>query len=233
MEHILLLHGALGAASTLEPLKKELLPFYQVHSFNFSGHGGSEIPQAGFSIELFTQDVLAYLDQQQLPAVHIFGYSMGGYVALYLAKLHPEKVKSIFTLATKFNWSPATAEKEIRLLNPEKIQEKVPHFAKALAERHDPQDWKENMIKTADLMQQLGQTPSLPDDDLAQINVPVQVGVGDGDPMVSLEETIKTYRLLPDAKLLVLPATKHPIEVVSVSRLQYEIKEFINGLSDN
>lgn len=233
MEHILLLHGALGAASTLEPLKKELLPFYQVHSINFSGHAGTEIPRTGLSIELFVQDVLVYLDQQQLPAVHIFGYSMGGYVALYLAKLHPEKVKSIFTLATKFNWSPATAEKEISLLNPEKIEEKVPHFAKTLAERHNPQDWKETMIKTADLMRQLGQVPSLSDNDLALISVPVQVGVGDSDTMVSIEETVKTYRLLPNAKLLVLPFTKHPIEVVSVRRLQYEINTFINGLSDN
>lgn len=232
MEHILLLHGALGAASTLKPLKAVLSHTYQVYSINFSGHGGEVLPQTGFSIELFTQDVLAYLSQKQLEQVHIFGYSMGGYVALYLAHLHPEKVKSIFTLATKFNWSPATADKETKFLNPDKVQEKVPHFAAMLAERHSPQDWKSIMHQTAAMMQQLGQLPTLTDLILAQLNVPVQIGVGDRDNMVSLEETIHAYNQLPQANLVVFPATKHPLETVSIDRLRLEIDLFITSLSD-
>ena len=42
----------------------------------------------------------------------IFGYSMGGYVALHAARRHPERIGSIMTLGTKFAWDTPTAEKE-------------------------------------------------------------------------------------------------------------------------
>lgn len=35
---------------------------------------------------------------------------MGGYVAWYLAEHHPEKANAVFTLATKFLWTPAIVQ---------------------------------------------------------------------------------------------------------------------------
>ncbi|MBC5775704.1 alpha/beta hydrolase [Pontibacter sp. KCTC 32443] len=231
MENLLLLHGALGAASTLAPLKKALAGEYNVYTLDFSGHGGLELPEQGYSIALFAQNVLEYMQEHQLEHVHIFGYSMGGYVALYLAQQHPDRVKSIFTLATKFAWSEETAAKEVKLLNPEKIKEKVPKFATILAERHTPQNWEQVMYKTADMMQQLGKQPSLTPEVLSYIQQPVQVAVGDRDNMVTLEETIQAYRNLPNASLLILPATHHPLETIPVSRLQHEINLFTTSIA--
>ncbi|MEJ8758343.1 alpha/beta hydrolase [Pontibacter sp. H259] len=226
MENLLLLHGALGAASTLAPLKQALAITYNVYTLDFAGHGGQALPEQGYSIELFADNVLAFMNEQQLEQVHIFGYSMGGYVGLYLAHQHPTRVKSVFTLATKFAWSEESAAKETKLLNPEKIKEKVPQFATILAERHVPQPWEDVMRQTASMMQQLGANPTLTPAILAAIQQPVQVAVGDADTMVSLEETIDTYRTLPNARLLVLPATKHPLEMIAGSRLQHEIQLF-------
>ena len=55
---------------------------------------------------------------------------MGGYVALQLANKHPKYVQKIITLGTKFAWDKETAAKEVKMLNPEKIEEKIPAFAK-------------------------------------------------------------------------------------------------------
>ncbi|MER2999034.1 alpha/beta fold hydrolase [Pontibacter populi] len=227
MENLLLLHGALGAASTLEPLKHALAENYNVYTLDFAGHGGNALPDENYSIELFAQNVLDFIDQQQLEQVHIFGYSMGGYVGLYLAQQHPDHVKSVFTLATKFAWSEETAAKEVKMLNPDKIKEKVPQFAAVLDKRHTPQPWEQVMHKTAAMMQQLGKQPLLTPNALAQIQQPVQVSVGDLDNMVTLEETIAAYRSLPNARLLVLPATKHPLETIPVSRITQEITLFL------
>lgn len=226
MPDLLLLHGALGAASMLQPLQQLLAADYTVHVLNFRGHGGVAIPEAPFSITAFTEDVLCYLDQHQLQQVDIFGYSMGGYVALNLALQHPERVGRILTLATKFNWSPETAAKEVKMLQPEKVQEKVPAFATALAERHKPAEWQEVMRRTAAMMLQLGSHPLLTEDTLPRILAPVRVSVGDRDQMVSQQETAWAYRLLPNGSLLVLPDTSHPLEKVSLNRLQYEIRQF-------
>ncbi|MFD3002928.1 alpha/beta fold hydrolase [Pontibacter toksunensis] len=228
MENLLLLHGALGAASTLAPLASALGDQYRVHVLDFTGHGGKALPQEPFSIQLFVQDTLLLLEEKGISCTHIFGYSMGGYAALSLAQQHPKCVKSIFTLATKFAWSPETAAIETKLLNPEKIEEKVPAFATTLATRHHPQDWKQVVHKTAAMMLQLGEEPVLTAEVLQQIQVPVQIAVGDLDNMVSVEETLWAYRQLPNARLQVLPATRHPLETVAVDKLAQEIKQFIH-----
>ena len=227
MENLLLLHGALGAASMLEPLRHALKENYTVYTLNFAGHGGDALPDQGYTIELFAQNVIDFIEQQQLKQVHIFGYSMGGYVGLYLAQQNPDRVKSVFTLATKFAWSEETAAKEVKLLNPDKIKEKVPQFAAALAKRHAPQPWEQVMHQTAAMMQQLGKQPLLTPEILVQLQQPVQIAVGDQDNMVTLEETIAAYRNLPNAWLLVLPATKHPLETIPVPRLTHEINLFL------
>lgn len=153
---------------------------------------------------------------------------MGGYVALYLALHHPERVQCVFTLATKFAWSPEAAAHETRMLQPEKVQEKVPAFAATLAQRHQPNDWQKVMRRTADMMLQLGENPLLTPDTLSRIAIPARVAVGDRDAMVSLQETAWAYEHLPQASLLVLPDTPHPLEKVDLKRLQHELRQFFD-----
>ena len=120
MQHLLFLHGAIGAADQLQPIADQLKIKFHTHLFNFSGHGGK--PQTEpFSIPTFAAEVLNYLEEHKITKINIFGYSMGGYVALYLAKHHPEKINTIFTLATKFLWTPAIAQQEIKMLNAEQV----------------------------------------------------------------------------------------------------------------
>ncbi|MCX2740642.1 alpha/beta fold hydrolase [Pontibacter anaerobius] len=227
MENLLLLHGALGSAAMLEPLKLALQDDFRVHTLGFSGHGGQPLPQEPFTMQQFVQDILLFLEEQQLERTHIFGYSMGGYAALSLAVQHPQRISSIYTLATKYAWTAEAAEKETKLLNPDKVEEKVPAFAETLAQRHTPQDWKQIMRHTASMMRQLGQNPLLTTETLPQLQLPVQVAVGDRDNMVTVEETLWAYRLLPNARLQVLPGTRHPLETLPVQQLSQHIRQFI------
>jgi pimeloyl-ACP methyl ester carboxylesterase len=126
---ILLLHGAIGAASQLLPLKALLTKSYKVHTLDFTGHGGKPFGNEPFSIKLFADDVISYMDEHQISKVNILGYSMGGYVGMYIAKHHPERIDKIITLATKYNWNETIAAKEVQMLNPEKIAQKLPAFA--------------------------------------------------------------------------------------------------------
>jgi len=71
---------------------------------NFSGHGGKPMTETKLSIALFADDVLDYIGKNRIVRANIFGYSVGGYVAVYIAKYRPVKVNHIITLATKFYW---------------------------------------------------------------------------------------------------------------------------------
>ncbi|MCR9182220.1 MAG: alpha/beta fold hydrolase [Flavobacteriaceae bacterium] len=151
MKTLLLLHGAIGAKDQLSPLAEDLRNHYEIHNLNFSGHGGCDFDSA-FSIENFADEVLNYLNTMKIETASIFGYSMGGYVALYFASKHAERVEKIVTLATKFEWSPEISQKETKMLNPGIIKEKIPAFAKALQQRHHPQSWETVLKRTSQMM---------------------------------------------------------------------------------
>jgi esterase/lipase len=226
MQKLLLLHGALGSTKQLFPLYEALRNDFEIYLLNFIGHGGEEIPGEVFSIRLFSQDVMKFLEKAKIESISIFGYSMGGYVALYLARHYPYLVDKVFTFATKFEWSEETAKKETKMLDPQKIEEKVPKFAEELKHRHEPQDWKKVLQKTSEMMMNLGKQKELGDDDIKKIKHNVLVGVGDKDNMVSVEETFDVYKNLSSGNLLVMPGVIHPIEKIPAQRLANEVKNF-------
>ena len=229
MQHLLLLHGAIGAKDQLQPLANALQDKYIVHSINFSGHGGSAFPDEPFSIELFTKDVLDYLQQNNITTANVFGYSMGGYVGMYLAKHHPGQINKVITLATKFYWDETIAAKEIKMLDATTIEQKIPAFAQQLQQRHAPQDWKLLLEKTAALLLSLGKNNTLQLEDYTSISTPSLLLLGDRDKMITLDETLTVYKQLPNAQLGILPNTAHPIEKVNIDMLAFFIQGFIGG----
>jgi pimeloyl-ACP methyl ester carboxylesterase len=218
---LLFLHGAIGSSAQLKPLADELRQSgFDPKLFDFSGHGGREIPEGPFSIPLFAAEVISWMNEQRITSVDIFGYSMGGYVALYLAKYYPDRIGRILTMATKLAWDIPTSQKEVKMLDPKKIREKVPAFASALEKRHGVSHWEKVLSKTAEMMLKMGIDAPLNDESFSSLKNEIQLCVGDRDTMVSMEETIHVYRLLQNAKLCVLPATPHPIEQMNISLLK-------------
>lgn len=227
MQTIILLHGALGTAAQLEPLKQLLAGKYEVHTLNFPGHGGTTLPEEPFSIPVFAQYVSDYITRNKLEQVSIVGYSMGGYVGMYLAKHSPEKINKIITLATKFHWDEATAQQETKMLDPQQTLAKVPAFAGMLEKSHAPNDWKVVMNNTAAMLMALGQKNTLLPEDYPTINVPCLLLLGDRDKMIPLKETVETYQRLPNAQMGMLPNTPHPIEKANMKVLVSMIDCFL------
>lgn len=228
-QQLLLLHGAIGASSQLIPLSDALRERgFETKLFNFTGHGGREIQDAPFSIPLFAEEVIAWMDAHAIVCIDVFGYSMGGYVALYIARHYPERVRKILTVATKFEWNVPTSEKEAKMLNPEIIKVKVPKFAAALQERHAPENWETVLAKTASMMLAMGENPPMKDEDFRLIQHHVGLCVGAKDTMVSMDETLVIDRLLNKGSSLFLPDTPHPIEQMNVELLRGIAEHFFN-----
>ncbi|MFO0357724.1 MAG: alpha/beta hydrolase [Sphingobacteriaceae bacterium] len=218
MNSIILLHGAIGAADQLQPLASELAKLnYNVFTFSFSGHG--QMPfENEMSIHQFANELKAFIVSNKLNQPHIFGYSMGGYVALYLAAIDKDLLGHIITLGTKFKWDPEIAQREIKQLDPETIQLKVPKFAEALQTRHG-NDWKKLLAQTAQMMIGLGEKNELTPELFSKVENKVMIGLADKDAMVSIEETTSVYKQLKNSCMYMLPQTKHPIETVDMIAL--------------
>lgn len=225
MQKILLLHGALGSIDQFAELRS-LLTDFEIHTFNFSGHGGNKI-QSDFSIDLFAQDTLNYLQNNGIENTNIFGYSMGGYVALKLVFGHLDLVDKIMILGTKFNWTKESAEKEVKMLDPEVVEIKVPKFAETLRKRHHPEDWKSVMHQTAQMMTALGNGSAMKYEDFKSIKNEVLICLGSEDNMVTQDESSIVVDHLPNGELMLLEGFKHPVEMVDKLKLAKTIREFM------
>lgn len=222
MKEILLLHGALGSKEQFADLEIALGGTFKTHSINFSGHGRRPSHHHAFTIQNFAHEVLDWMNEHYIKQIDVFGYSMGGYVALWLARFYPDRIGKIYTLGTKLKWNEAEAEREIRHLNPEKVVEKVPAFAQALADRHGEHEWKSVMAKTALMMKDLAKH-HLSDQDFVSIPHSVTLGLGSLDVMVTLDETEYAARLLKHGTVKVFEGIQHPLEKMPVDTLASEL----------
>ena len=222
---LIILHGALGSSDQFSELVNT---FENAYSFDFSGHGSLSGSETSFEIDRFVEDLQSFIQTNKLENPSIFGYSMGGYVALKHSLMFPQVIQRILTLGTKFNWTPGTAAKEVKLLNPEIIMEKVPKFASRLEQLHGP-DWENVTLATADMMIGLGNGKAMTEEQLSKVAIPVKICVGDQDQMVTLEESRLVSTWIPGAEFEILGNCKHPIELVDMDLLVSRIIQFMRN----
>jgi pimeloyl-ACP methyl ester carboxylesterase len=212
MRPIVLLHGALGSAAQLGPIADELRALGPVHVLEFPGHGETALGATEFSIEGFAQFVGASLAARGLDRPRVFGYSMGGYVALALEAARPGTCGSIVTLGTKYAWTAVSAAREAAQLDADAIRATLPRFAAALEARHRiAGGWETLLVRTAALLHGLGSGAALDAGRLAAVRCPVCCAVGDRDSTVTVEET-QALALAVRGNTEVLAGVQHPIE---------------------
>ena len=224
---ILLLHGGLGARDQMAPLAEQLESALDPVSLNLPGHGDADLSGGGFDIETMRARVIHELESWHLGRVSVFGYSMGGYVALEVARRRPDLVNAVITLGTKFDWTPESAAREARFLDAGKIKAKVPYFAEQLELRHKALGWEAVLAHTAALLTSLGNEPVLNPDKLREVHCPVRIMVGDKDGTVSVEESLAASRAVDRGELEVLPGVTHPFEKAPLDRITRSIQEVV------
>lgn len=226
MRNLILLHGAIGASDQFLYLKDQLTSNFNVHLFDFIGHGQRSNENIDFSIENFASDLNYFIIQNKISKPYIFGYSMGGYVAIYYLLNFKNEVQKVFTLGTKFEWTLGIAYKEIKMLNPDIIEEKIPKFAEQLKKRHGEINWKIVLHQTANMMLEMGNNNPLTIENISKCQIPILFSIGDRDKMVTFDETLNCFKNNSNSSFLVLPKTEHPIEKVNNSILSFHIHQF-------
>lgn len=222
---IILLHGALGTSAQFAPLIGYLESEYNVHTFDLPAHGELAYQSDLLSMYSFANYVRNYIIKNNLQKPLVFGFSMGGFVALTLQS-QTNIFGKIMTLNTKLKWDYETAIKEQKMFDPEIILEKVPHYADMLIAMHGADNWKNLLNKHKELMLVIAKSTPLSDYALSKIDIPVLLTKGDKDNMVTSEETREVADKL-GAGYYEFENTAHPIEKINLELLSDKIKEFL------
>lgn len=119
-EPVLLLHGFTGSAQTWKELTP-LLPFLLVLP-DLAGHGRTQRPADRLETE--AMHLKKMMAKAGYDSFHLIGYSMGGRLALSLALLYPEQVKSLI-LESASPGLRTDAERKARVKSDEQLAQRI------------------------------------------------------------------------------------------------------------
>ncbi len=88
---VVFLHGFLGSGADFRELTSQLTDRFTCLLIDLPGHGRSRLQNAAaYSMPMAASLVLKLLTELRMPPVDLYGYSMGGRLAMYLAIHHKE-----------------------------------------------------------------------------------------------------------------------------------------------
>lgn len=99
---VIFLHGWLGSWRYWFPSMEAVSRDFRAFSFDFWGFGGSQRQHATGGIEVYSSQVIQFLDALGIDRVMLVGHSMGGMVAMKTALDYPERVLQVVTVGAPF-----------------------------------------------------------------------------------------------------------------------------------
>jgi pimeloyl-ACP methyl ester carboxylesterase len=110
-EPVVLLHGAfMTITNNWTDWIGELSKTRKVIAVEMQGHGRTADIERDITSENLADDVAALLDHLKIPRADVIGYSMGGGVAMQCAIRHPDKVRKVIVISSRFRRDGAVKE---------------------------------------------------------------------------------------------------------------------------
>lgn len=199
---LVLLHGG---GSTIDVTWGRILPFLaqgrRVIAIEEQGHGRTSDRPAPVRFESSADDVAALLRALKLERADLFGFSNGASVALQVAIRHPALVRKL-VFASSFT-KKAGAPPQFWDFMAKADFSRMPQPLKDafLAVNPDPAKLRTMQDKDRERMLRF---EDVPDDDVKSVRAPTLILAGDRD-VVTPEHALELSRLVPGARLLILP----------------------------
>jgi 3-oxoadipate enol-lactonase len=209
---------------------------FRVVRYDARGHGQSAVPSGDYSLSDVGADAVAVLDACAIERAHVCGISMGGQVAMWVARHAPDRVASIVLantgarIGTEETWQQRSDQ--VRAQGLQAIAATIPGrwFTLAFAERHPEiiQTFQQEMIATA-AAGYLGCCAALRGadlrPDLARISTPALVIAGEFDPATTVADAQLICDGIAGARLLRLP-TAHISNVEAADEFSKALQDF-------
>src|SRR6266542_3379350 len=189
---LVVLHGSFMTIELMGKLVPGLAQSRQAIAVEFQGHGHTPDVDRPFSYEQLADDTAALLRHLGIANTDIYGYSLGGGVALQLALRHPELVRKLVIVSASY--SSAGMYPEV-----------LPAIAQITPELFNGTPWREAYDRVApdpaafptlvEKLKQLDVTPyDWPAEAIRAITAPTLIVIGDSDG-TRPEHAVEMFRL--------------------------------------
>ena len=201
---LVLLHGG---GSTIGTNFGELIPLLagtrRVVAVEEQGHGHTPAIDRPFTFDDSADDVAGLLAHLGVGQADVLGFSNGGNVALALVTRHPSVVRRLVLASAPFR-RDGMIDGFLDALAGGTLQDMPAAYREEdLRINGDPEHVAQLFRQDRDRMLAFA---DVPDADLAAITAPTLVVAGDRD-VITVGHAVELARLIPGARLLVLPAT--------------------------
>ena len=224
---VVLLHGG---TSTIQASFAEQIPVlarnHRVIAIEQMGHGHTgDVAGRELSYEGMTEDTAALLVHLGIQNADVIGWSDGGQLALRLAFTHPELVRRVVASGVGLGADTPQMQQAMRALSADRWSAQVrDEYARVSPD--GPQHWPVFFDKVRTMWAK----PSwgISEQELGKIKASVLIVGGDRD-FTRVEETTRIYRMIPGARLAILPGTDHFTFQKRPGWLNAMILDFLDG----
>jgi 3-oxoadipate enol-lactonase len=221
---------------------------YRVIAYDIRGHGNSELGAIDFSIDLFVQDLLLFMDALKIEKSILCGLSMGGYIALNAIENYPERFSALILSDT--NCTADTSEgKENRMIAIESIKENgvekladglIPKlFATESLEKNSKEiSFVRKMIEKTEIQSLNKSLHALAErketcSKLTEIKVPVLILVGKEDKITPPEAAETMHEKIKNSSLYIISLAGHLSNMENSDEFNSQVKKFIDSINQN
>lgn len=238
---LILLHGATSSSNSWDAIAPSFVDDYRVMAFDLRGHGQSDKPESGYSIESdYARDISAFITEQLDEPAIVIGHSTGALISPAVAVQAGEAVRAIvmedppvfltegalytraaFALTVKALPFDQRVE---RLMKPTSMPHEV---AITLAENYG------NMSESVVTELAKGGTIYRPEDVLPNVSCSTLVILGNPtiDAVVEWSDRTRLRRLLKGSRILDWPEVGHNIHRDAPERFVTAVSDFLQTLS--
>ena len=215
---LILVHGGLATGEVMwsPAVVADLARGRRVLIPDSRGHGRTDNPDGRMRYDQMADDVAAFSAALGLERPTIVGYSDGAQVALEIGLRHPELAAAMVIggVVTRPVEGYLQALREMGFpeagaVDLPRVEQSMGGFYETLRTSHEharsDADFRRYLAEISALWYSV---PDYADAQLARIDVPSLVIVGDRDG-VSVDESLRLYRLLPRGELAMVPNAEH------------------------
>lgn len=242
---IIFIHGFPFNKSMWDKQIEVLKNNYRVIAYDVRGHGCSDVGTGIYSIELFVNDLINFMEALKIDKAILCGLSMGGYIALRAIENYPDHFDALILCDT--NCTADTSEvKEKRLKTIESIKKNgVEKFAEeSIKNLFSPESLstkekeiahvremilntsKKSLYKTLQAFYERKETCSK----LQHINIPVLIMVGKEDKITPPEAAQMMHEKIEDSVLYIVEHAGHLSNLENPIDFNSQLEELVSSV---